>query len=102
MLGVFLVCFGVVNCMLIFFCENRSRVCFVVNSCYCPMVSVVEIPEAATSSRFFDFLLRLCKAGLVLQGREALMPIILSPRRSLRTGFELRCGTRGENQSFRV
>jgi len=28
---------------------------------------VVENPEAATLSRFFDFLLSLCKAGPVLQ-----------------------------------
>jgi hypothetical protein len=53
--------------MLIYFCENESRVCFVVMSYYCLVVFVVENPEAATSSRFFYFVLRLCKAGPVLQ-----------------------------------
>jgi hypothetical protein len=56
-----------VKCAPIYFCENRSWVCFVVLSCCILVVNVGENPEATTSSRFFNFHLRLCKAGRALQ-----------------------------------
>ena len=57
------------KCALVGICENRSRVCVILSSCCCLVTFVVENPEAATSSHFSDFLLRLCKAGHVLQPR---------------------------------
>ena len=65
----FSVYFGDANCMLIYFCEHISRVCLVMMTCYCLVVYTDESWEAATSSRFFDFLLRMCKVGLVLQSK---------------------------------
>jgi len=41
-------------------------VCIVLSSCCCLVTFVVENLEVAMSSRFIDFLLRLCKTGLVL------------------------------------
>ena len=58
---------GFAKCALIYFCENISRGCSVVLSFRILVDYVVEIREAATHSRFFEFLLGLCKAGLVLQ-----------------------------------
>ncbi len=67
MSGVFLCVEFFVKCALVYFCENKSWMYFVVLSCCILVVYVGENPEDATSSRFFDFLLRLCKAGPVLQ-----------------------------------
>ena len=68
---LFAVFVGFGNTTLIYFFENRSRVWFVLSSCCCLVFSVVENPEAATLSQFSGFLLRLCKAGHVLQPKDA-------------------------------
>ena len=98
----FSVCIGIVKCALIYFCENRSRLCFVFKSCYFLVVYTGESPEATTSSRFFIFFFACTRLVLCsTQGRGALMAIISSPRRSLMTGFEPRSGSRGRTLGSR-
>ncbi len=63
----FAVFFGTEKYVSVYFVENISRVCFVVPSCCFLVAFVVENPTTATSSLISDFLLRLCKAGRVLQ-----------------------------------
>ena len=55
--------------MLIYFCENISRMCSVVLPFVILVDFLVEIQESQTKSRFSEFLLSLCKVGLVLQPR---------------------------------
>jgi len=55
------------NCALVVFRKIILRGCIVLSSCCFLVTFVVKNPEAATSSRFSDFLLRLCKASHVLQ-----------------------------------
>ena len=58
---------GSEECVSARFVENISRACFVIPSFYFLVDFVFENTKAATSSLFSDFLLRLCKAGPVLQ-----------------------------------
>ena len=60
-------CIISVNRLPVFFFENRPRGCSVVSSYRVLVDFVVEIREAATRSRFSEFLLAFCKAGPVLQ-----------------------------------
>ena len=66
-LRCFPVCIVSVNFLPVSFFEIRSRGCSVVSSCRVLVDYIVEIREAATRSRFSEFLLALCKAGFVHQ-----------------------------------
>ena len=63
-------CFGDVNCMLIIFCENRSRLCFVVMSCYCLVVSRMKVGKQRRRRAFFIFCCACARLVLCFNPRE--------------------------------